>query len=265
MSKYCNRAGDLMIKETRINKIEEYIKENKSVSLDELMEVFSVSKNTIRRDVQELVERGDFKKVYGGVAVNDDRSAKLESFQDRQVRNKKEKELIAKVAAQFIDDGDIIFVDSGTTTIELIEFIKNKSVTILTNSLNFIVHAIPYENLNVISTGGILERKTNSFGSIKYIDLLNAYNIKKAFMASTGISLTNGVTNASPFESELKTAVVNRSLETYLLIDHDKFDKYGLMTYCTLDKINFLITDAKPEQIYLDYLRNHNIKLIIPD
>jgi DeoR family transcriptional regulator, myo-inositol catabolism operon repressor len=254
-----------LIKDKRINKIEEYIKENKSVSLDELMEVFNVSKNTIRRDVQELVERGDFKKVYGGVAVNDDNTTKLESFQVRQVRNKNEKERIAKAAAQFIEDGDIIFVDSGTTTIELVDFIKNKDVTVLTNNLDFIVRALPFENINVISTGGILERKTNSFVSIKYIELLNAYNIKKAFMASTGISLTNGVTNASPLESELKTAVVNRSLETYLLIDHDKFDKYGLMTYCTLDKINYLVTNKTPSPVYREYLENNHIEVIISE
>lgn len=255
-----------MIKDKRINKIEEYIKEHKSVSLDELMEVFKVSKNTIRRDVQELVERDEFKKVYGGVAVKDeDRTAKLEPFQDRQVRHQKEKKIIAKAAAQFITDGDIIFIDSGTTTIELVEYLKEKNVTVLTNNLNFILRALPFENLSIISTGGLLERKTNSFGSIKYIDFLNAYNIKKAFMASTGVSLTNGVTNASPLESELKTAVVNRSIESYLLVDHDKFDKYGLMTYCTLDNIDYLITDQMPNQTYKEYIESNGIKLVLAE
>lgn len=255
-----------MIKDKRINKIEEYIKEHKSVSLDELMEVFKVSKNTIRRDVQELVERDEFKKVYGGVAVKDeDQTAKLEPFQDRQVRHQKEKKIIAKAAAQFINDGDIIFIDSGTTTIELIEYLKGKNVTVLTNNLDFILRALPFENLSVISTGGLLERKTNSFGSIKYIDFLNAYNIKKAFMASTGVSLTNGVTNASPLESELKTAVVNRSIESYLLIDHNKFDKYGLMTYCTLDNIDYLITDQMPSQTYKEYIEANGIKLVLAE
>jgi DeoR family myo-inositol catabolism operon transcriptional repressor len=254
-----------MIKNNRINKIEEYIIEHKSVSLDELMNVFKVSKNTIRRDVQELVERGDFKKVYGGVAVNDDNRAKLESFQDRQVRNQSEKESIGKAAANYVDDGDIIFVDSGTTTIEMIEFINKKEVTIITNSLDFIVRALPYENLNVITAGGILERKTNSFGSLKYMDILNAYNIRKAFMASTGVSLLNGVTNASPLESELKASVVNRSSEVFLLVDHNKFDKYGLMTYCTLDKIDYLVTDRTPSEVYQNYIEKSDTKLIIAE
>lgn len=254
-----------MIKDKRINKIEEYIIEHKSVSLDELMDVFKVSKNTIRRDVQELVEKGDFKKVYGGVAVDDDTRTKLESFHDRQVRNQIEKEMIGKSAANYVEDGDIIFIDSGTTTIEMIEFIKNKQVTVITNSLDFIVRALPYENLNVITAGGILERKTNSFGSLKYMDILNAYNINKAFMASTGISLSNGVTNASPLESELKATIVNRSSKVFLLVDHDKFDKYGLMTYCRLDKIDYLVTDIKPNEVYQNYADKNGIQIVVAE
>ncbi|MBA4495549.1 DeoR/GlpR family DNA-binding transcription regulator [Paenactinomyces guangxiensis] len=255
-----------MIKDKRINKIEEYIIEHKSVSLDELMNVFKVSKNTIRRDVRKLVENGHFKKVYGGVAVNDDKRAKLlESFHDRQVRNKKEKEMIGKAAANYVKDGDIIFIDSGTTTIEMIEFINKKQVTVITNNLDFIVRALPFENLNVITAGGILERKTNSFGSLKYMDIINAYNINKAFMASTGVSLSNGVTNASPIESELKATIVNRSSEVFLLVDHDKFDKYGLMTYSKLDKMDYLVTDMMPSEVYQNYAEKNGIQIVIAE
>jgi DeoR family transcriptional regulator, myo-inositol catabolism operon repressor len=254
-----------MIKDKRIHKIEEYITEHKSVSLDELMNVFQVSKNTIRRDVQELVEKGNFKKVYGGVAVNEDNRQNLESYRDRQVRNRTVKEMIGKAAANYVKDGDIIFIDSGTTTIEMIKFISNKQVTVITNNLDFIVGALPFENLNVIIPGGILERITKSFGSIKYMDILNAYNINKAFMASTGISISNGVTNSSPLESELKRAIINRSSEVFLLVDHDKFDKYGLVTYCELDKIDYLVTDTMPSEIYQNHLKNIHIQLVIAE
>src|SRR4051794_24735513 len=112
-----------MIKEKRIKKIQDYVLEHQSASLDELVKVFDVSKNTIRRDVQELVDRGELKKVYGGVSSI---HKKLESFQERSVRNQEQKELIAKKAASFIEDGDFIFIDSGTTTIEMFEYLKEK-------------------------------------------------------------------------------------------------------------------------------------------
>lgn len=84
-------------------------------------------------------------------------------------------------------------------------------------------------------------------------------------MASTGISLANGVTNASPLESELKKTIVNRSSEVYLLIDHDKFDKYGLMTFCGLNEIDVLITDRRPDDTYQDYAKNNQIQLVIAE
>jgi DeoR family myo-inositol catabolism operon transcriptional repressor len=246
-----------MIKDKRINKIEEYIIEHSSVSLEELMEVFQVSKNTVRRDIQELVDRGDFQKVYGGITVKQDKRTRLESFQTRQVRNQDEKKRIGRVASSYIQDGDIIFIDSGTTTIEIIKFLSNKQITVVTNNIDFIVNALPYENLNIITIGGILERKTNSFGTMKYIN--------KAFMASTGVSISNGVTNASPLESELKTSIVKRCGEVFLLVDNTKFDKYGLMTYCELNEIDYLVTNKKPSEAYYDYAKDNHIELVIAE
>ncbi|MBU8879267.1 DeoR/GlpR family DNA-binding transcription regulator [Bacillus sp. FJAT-29790] len=251
-----------MIKTKRIQQIEDYVFEHQTVSLDELVKVFDVSKNTIRRDIQELVELGEIKKVYGGVAVND---TTLVSFSDRKSRNQKQKELIAKSAATYVEDGDVIFIDSGTTTLEMIEFIKVKNLTIITNNLDFILNARPYENLNVISTGGVLERKTNSFVSFKKNDLLKSYNINKAFMASTGISSSYNVTNASPLESEIKQTAVERSSKVFLLVDHGKFGKYGLMTYCGLDEIDYLITDKIPSEDYQEYAKKNEIQLVIAD
>jgi DeoR family transcriptional regulator, myo-inositol catabolism operon repressor len=252
----------VLLKTKRIKQIEEYVFEHQTVSLDELVEVFNVSKNTIRRDVQELVDYGDLKKVYGGVSVN---RLTLESFQDRKVRHQLEKEKIAEKAASFVKDGDIIFIDSGTTTLEMIKFLTNKQITIITNNLDFISHSIPFENIKVISTGGILDRKTKSFTSFTKLDLLKSHNINKAFMASTGISITNGVTNSEPLETETKQVVVERSAEIYLLVDHSKFDKTAIMTYCGLDEIDYLITDQEPNQQYQEFASTHQVELIVAE
>jgi DeoR family myo-inositol catabolism operon transcriptional repressor len=249
-----------LLKERRIKQIHEYLIKNQSVSLDELVRVFHVSKNTIRRDVQELVERGDFKKVYGGVTIN---QKNLESFHDRQIKNQHEKVIIGKLAARFVDEEDIIFLDSGTTTIEMFNYIKDKRLTVLTNNLEFIERSIPYNNLNVISTGGILERKTNSLSNYNNLNLLKNYNINKAFMAATGISITNGVTNASPYETKLKHTIVEKCNKIYLLVDHNKFESCGLMTYCQLNDIDFIITNKTPQKEYLEYFTENEIQLIV--
>ncbi|TCN19867.1 DeoR/GlpR family DNA-binding transcription regulator [Mesobacillus foraminis] len=251
-----------MLKTKRINQIQDYVLEHETVSLDELVEVFGVSKNTIRRDVQMLVEQGDLKKVYGGVAVN---HSTLISFNDRKVRSQLEKQKIAKLAADYVEDGDIIFLDSGTTTFEMLEFIKTKQITVVTNNIDFIVEAMPYENLNIFSAGGMVERKTKSFASFKGEDIFKTYNINKAFMASTGISLRNGVTNSSPLETEIKSSAVKKCSEIFLLVDSKKFDKYALTTYCELKEIDYLITDQLPNENYQQYAMEHDIKLVVPE
>jgi DeoR family myo-inositol catabolism operon transcriptional repressor len=129
--------------------------------------------------------------------------------------------------------------------------------------MEFIVRSLPYENLNVIAIGGILERKTNSLVNPQRMEVLNAYNINKAFMATTGISLSNGVTNASPIETDLKQTIVRRSQNVFLLADHDKFDKYGLMTYCELKDIDYLITNKTPDKEYQVFTKENQIELVV--
>jgi|HigsolmetaAR205D_1030408.scaffolds.fasta_scaffold01988_4 DeoR family transcriptional regulator, myo-inositol catabolism operon repressor len=257
-----NNGGSKLIKEVRLKKIQEYINEKESVSLDELVSVFNVSKNTIRRDVQELLKTGDYKKIYGGVTVNHENKKGLDSFKERSVRNQEAKQLIGQIAGNLVNDGDVIFIDSGTTTIEMFEHIKNKKITIITNHIELIMKCIPHDNISLICIGGILERQTNSLGNINNLELLNIYNINKAFMSSTGISIRNGVTNASPIESKLKESVVRKCNEVYLLVDHSKFDKQGLITYCKLDEINYLVTDKVPNSTYRDFFNENHIKMI---
>ena len=215
------------MKTHRIKNVEEYILKNESVSLDKLCDVFKVSKNTIRRDIKELLEKGKIKKIYGGVTIN---QKKLVPFEERNIKNHAEKKVTAEIAAAYINDGDIIFIDSGTTTMWLIDYLKNKNITILTNNLSAIVSALPYPNLNIISLGGTLKRKTNSFVGNSTSLVLKDYNISKAFMAATGISIARGATNSSVEEYELKKLIVEKSDEIFLLVDSSKFDSISLMT-----------------------------------
>lgn len=248
-----------MIKSQRINQIKEYVFEHESVSLEELVEQFGVSMNTIRRDVKDLVDSGMLRKVYGGVSVN---HSTLVVFDERKDRNLTKKQEIGRLAAQFVEDGDVIFVDSGTTTLELLPFISQKQLTVVTNNFDFIHQAKPYAGLTIFSTGGMFERKTDSFVGFQSIELLKKYNINKAFVASTGISLTNGVTNSSPLETDLKTTVVEKSMNVFLMIDDSKFDKYALTTYCSLSDIDYLITNEVPNESYVHYARENNIRIV---
>lgn len=260
------------IKSKRIAKLQEYITLKQRASYDELVAKFAVSKNTIRNDVQELCKTGEIIKVHGGAAVNQSAEERepnnnitnpLTSFTYRKTKNQHRKQKIAEQAANYIQNGDIIFIDTGTTVLELIEYIREKQITIVTNNIDFILRTLPYDNLTVYSLGGVLDRRTQSFTTIQAQEILKNYNINKAFLAATAISIKNGVTSSLPMESELKSYIAEQIEQKFLLVDHQKFDKVALTTYCNLNQLDFLITDQKPAQEYIDYCKNYNVELVI--
>lgn len=253
--------GVYILKIERIKKIEQYLVEHESATLDTLCSVFNVSKNTIRRDISELESKGVIKKVYGGVTLN--YQEETVPYHQRQVTHITEKAKIGLLASDLINDGDIIFIDSGSTTIHLIPNIKDKqNITIITNSLNVIVESAPYPNLNVISTGGILQRKTNSFAGIATVSFLKSLNIDKAFMATTGLSIEKGVTNTNYLEAEIKKSVVKISDKIIVMADHTKIGTAAFMTYCSLEEIDYYVTDRKPSTKYTDFFSRNNIDVL---
>ncbi len=246
----------------RISDIEDYIYENKTVTLDQLCRVFDVSKNTIRRDLKEIIADGNFKKIYGGITVKDNKD--LPPFSERNISNLEVKKRIAAKAAELVEDSDVIFIDSGTTTIHMIDHIKDrKNLTIITNNLEVMIRVIPYENIKLISLSGELDRNTLSFTGDTASAVLKSYNISKAFMASAGVSIDGGVTNSSTKEYDIKCTAVKRSNWVYLLTSADKFNVVAIMTYCTLDKLTGIITDDAPPQEIADYMDEHEIDLYI--
>lgn len=250
------------MREERLDQMAQYVLENKSVSLDTLCEYFQISKNTVRRDIDILVVRGYVKKIYGGVTAEPRRG--LDSYADRNERNTNIKQRVAAKAAELVMDGDVIFIDSGTTTKHMVEGIRERrNITILTNNLDVILQAVQYPNLEILSLAGILNRRTFSFSGQMAADNLGQFNIAKAFMASTGISIKNGATNASPEECAIKRTAIKHCNESILLIDQSKYDITALMSYCSLDQIDTLITDVSPPQEYAEFFALHQHRIIV--
>lgn len=252
------------MKEKRIDSLEQYILENRSVTIDNICETYNISKNTVRRDLDELVERGTIVKVYGGAKAADAVPPKtpLSSFEERHIAHMREKDYICRLAANMVSDGDIIYIDTGTTCVNIVEYLKNTKCTIITNSLQIASSAVPYQSLDVIMLPGKLKRETLSFVGIEAIENLKIYNIDKAFMASTGVTIENGLTNASSEEYSIKKTVVESSTYLYLLADYTKFGRTALHTYCSLSMVNSIITDQAPPEKYRSFCSAHNINIV---
>ena len=237
------------MREDRLRKIEEYIREKKSVSLDTLCEVFNVSKNTVRRDIAEITSRSDIRKIYGGVSAPYNRIPP--SFTERSSVDLDKKQLIGKYAARLVNDNDIIYIDSGTTTCQIIDFLKDrKGLTVITHSLDVMNRVAQYPEINLVSLSGSLNRKTLSFTGQSTIDVLRDFNIGKAFMAANGMTIQNGATQSTSIEFAIKKAVVARSNKVYLMIESRKFGETTLLTYCLPDKIDKIITERLPDEAF---------------
>ena len=249
----------------RINRIHELLKSVHNISINDLCDTFQVSKNTIRRDIAELEQQGLIKKVYGGIVLAEP-SGSPEPFASRESRNADAKKQIARMAADFVHDGDVIYIDSGTTTMHMIPYLTEKHrLTIVTASVHVINAASNYSNLNVLATGGSLVTPSKAFVGPQVIQVLRRYNISKVFLASTGISLEHGATNASPLECEIKRCLVEKDCEHFLLVDDSKFDIASLMSYCTLKEMQYIVTNKMPPEKYISYCTANHIQLITPD
>lgn len=253
----------------RIDLIEKYIYENKFVSIDKLCEEFQISINTVRRDLDTLVKKGAVTKVYGGaIATNKqiENISTLISFNERHIKNSEAKDKISKEASKYVKDGDTIFIDSGTSTISIINYLGNiNQLTVVTNSIQVMFKVLSYPNIKLIGLPGNLKHDTASLVGSRCVRDLKTYNISKAFMACTAISLNSGITNASPEEYEIKKTALEQSHEHYLLVDHTKFDKSSLMTYSSIEQLDYVITDIQPNDAYMDYFDKHNVKIIVAD
>ena len=252
------------MREDRISKMEEYIRDKKFVSLDELCVKFDVSKNTVRRDINEIIDRSDIKKIYGGVSIQYNKVPP--PFAERLAICEDLKDSIGRSAADFVEDGDVIYVDSGTTTCRIVDHLASKKdITLITNSLDVVNRAVEYPEINVISLSGTLSRKTLSFTGPSTIEALQGCNIRKAFMASNGLTVQNGATQSTSIEFAIKKNVVARSDMVFLMIESRKFGTVSMLTYCELNEIDTTITDRMPPKELADAFISQGGSIVLTD
>ena len=250
------------MKADRILEMERYILDRGASTMEELRDHFEVSMNTVRRDVAELLKRGTVEKVYGGVCARKNEQA-LTPYEVRRRGSEDAKAAIGRRAAELVQDGDIIFIDSGTTTLHIIDYLADKrELTIITHNLEAINRALPHENITIIALPGQVRRKTHSFTGDDAVRYLKRFNVRTAFMASTGLS-SHGVTNSSPMEYEIKKCAVESAEKTVLLISRSKFGVTGLMTFAQLEDFDVLVTDEMPSPADQQRLKDSGTQIIV--
>lgn len=254
-----------MIAEKRREKIIELVNQQGSASIEELLELFDVSRMTIWRDLKELEIKGQIIRAHGGALKIDQGNDKEEEFDRRRKENLNEKRLIAKYAAKnYVKDSDIIFLDGGSTVLEMIPHLKQENLTLLSNGLNTLFLASKFlSHMNVIGCGGILRKTSFTFVGHEAEQFFNHYKVDTAFISGTGVTLEDGIMDPHPIEMEIKKIMCKNAKTVIALIDSSKFDKRSLSTCLEIDEIDYLITDEKAPKKIIEAIKSKNVDVTV--
>lgn len=250
-----------MFAEERRLKIAEIINKGNSVTVPELVEKFGVSESTIRRDLNELESLGLILRTHGGAVSTNVNKLEI-SFVEKQDKYAKEKERIGRIAANEIEDGDTIIIDSGTTTQYISKFIEAKNLTIITNSIVLSNELSNRDDIQLINTGGIIRSNTKAqIGPITE-KVIRQFRVNKTFLGANGISLNAGITTPTIEEATIKQSMIDVADKVYLLADESKFGQIYFSLISDFKNIDYLITNQERPIKEMEFFKNHGINIL---
>lgn len=233
-----------MLAAERRNKICELLEENDAVRVTELSVLFSVTEETVRRDLEKLERENKVIRQHGGATKYKSNDNEIH-FTEREILNVNEKKLIAKHAAALVNEGDTIMIDASTTAWYLANSLPNIPLIVITNSVQVINELIHKDQIEVISTGGRYSSKSHSFvGPLAERSIMN-YHVSKCFISCTGAHITNGISDSSELQAILKSLMIVNSDAVILMMDSSKTNKFAFAQVTNIEEIDYLISDSK--------------------
>ena len=252
-----------MLTQERYNYILDMLFSKKTVRVSQLALALNVSSETIRRDLEYLEKECLLTRVHGGAAlVRVD--AGQGTFSNRLSRSVQEKEYIAKIAVEFISEGQTISLDHSTTCLALAREIKKrfKSLTIVTNSLEVLNTICDVSSFITIYLGGLYNYNEHACFGPHVIEMIRRFNTDMAFIGVGGISLKEGCTENLYDAGETLKAFLEVTQRIIIVADSSKFDVVTLMQVCKIEDVDTIITDKTLKPNVLGKYRNHGIEIV---
>jgi DeoR/GlpR family transcriptional regulator of sugar metabolism len=227
----------------RHDEILKIISRLRSVSVQELTERLSVSDVTIRKDLTFLEEMGAVIRTHGGAQLAEDRSL-LRNLRTRMKEHQEEKRAIARRARELVNEGDTIYLDSGSTCYCLAEEIKGMTLRVLTNSIDVMISLSDDPAVSLFSIGGSYRKEAGSFLGPVAEENVGRFHIETCFIGTTGISQDGTMSSQNVFESQLKRRVMAISQRKVVLADSSKIGTSAFSVFAGPGEIDVLIVDA---------------------
>ncbi len=232
-----------MFLEERRQAILDLVQVQGRVSVSDLSARFGVSDVTIRADLQALADQGALLRTHGG-AIPIGAGLHELSLTKRRQQQVMEKARIAAAAAELVGHGEAIFLDSSSTTLAMVEHIKDRrDLTVVTNSLVVAQDLLGLPNLSVVMPGGTLHHDTASLIDASGLALLSRYRIVRGFFGAHGLTLEDGLTDVSEPEAALKRPLVKMCRQVVILLDGTKWGRAGIASFAEVREIDVVVTD----------------------
>ncbi|HLR60876.1 MAG TPA: DeoR/GlpR family DNA-binding transcription regulator [Lentibacillus sp.] len=244
-----------MLTEERHQVIVDLLKQDGIVKSQHLMDVISCSESTVRRDLDQLEDAGQLIRIHGGAKRTYQLGEEL-TASEKSFKNTQSKELIGKMAAELVENNDVIFIDAGTTTFAMLPYLRTKQITVVTNGIQ---HAslLTDQGVETYVPGGKIKPSTKAIIGSQSLNELKNYRFDKTFLGMNGIDLAFGCTTPDPEEAALKQMAYQQAAAGFLLADQSKWNKVNFAKVCELEDVT-IVTDT-----LTDHLQHYQDKTTI--
>ena len=256
--------GNVVSSSGRRSAILQILKKNSNVSVTELSKRFGVSEVTIRKDLNLLKDRNLLVRTRGGAITNDTGTNEDEmSIRFKKLAHYREKQAIGRAAADLIEDGDIIIIDSGTTALQVAcNLHQFKNLTVLTNALNVAQEVLSYKRFNVILLGGNIRSSSESVVGALAESNLKMFYCDKLFLGVDSFRVENGISTPSVEEANINQIMISRSRKVIAVFDSSKVNKRSLAFITDLSKIDAVVTDDGLDKSIRSQLKAMDLEVI---
>jgi len=239
------------------------IQRQQRISVAEICEVFAVSEATARRDLETLAEDGKVQRVHGG-AIALAPTPPEQPILQRQDEQAQEKVRIGQAAAGLINDGETIFLGSGTTVLEVARNLgRDQKLTVITNSLPVINVLAGNEDITLISLGGMLRDSELSFIGHITEQALAEVRADKVFLGTRAISLEHGLTHEYLPETMTDRAILKSGQEIIVVADYTKFGRAAAILLAPLEQVHTIVTDGQTPPDFIEAVQERGIRVIL--
>jgi DeoR/GlpR family transcriptional regulator of sugar metabolism len=258
------KRDESLLAEERRFRISELLSRQRTVSASELIDILGVTAATVRRDLADLERKGLLVRSHGGAVSKSPTTNFQPSYDTLGRTNREEKQAIAAEAARMILDGDTIFLEGSTTVSEVAPRLQHRNrLTVVTNSPLILCQLQRYPEINVMCTGGDLQRDVFYMSGVWAQRSLSEIRVDKAFLGVSGIDPGYGMSTASHAEATIKKAIIQSAKMRIALVDHSKFGKQGFAYVGPVTELTTLITDSGTTPTDLQALKDLGVEVIV--